>query len=73
MTRLCEICGQPIHPERLEALPDTTRCTEHSQTAKLIGFNVYSFSKGTAPELITIKPSDTEAVRRAKRANGRRR
>jgi hypothetical protein len=33
-TRPCEICGQPIHPERLEAVPATTLCIEH---AKMIG------------------------------------
>jgi RNA polymerase-binding transcription factor DksA len=23
---ICEVCGQPINPERLEILPDTRRC-----------------------------------------------
>lgn len=23
---ICEICGQPIHPERLEVMPHTTTC-----------------------------------------------
>ncbi|MDI6871839.1 MAG: TraR/DksA C4-type zinc finger protein [Bacillota bacterium] len=26
MKRRCEICGQPIPKERLEALPETKRC-----------------------------------------------
>ncbi len=26
--RHCEICGQAIPPERLEALPETRRCVE---------------------------------------------
>jgi hypothetical protein len=33
-TRSCEICGQPIDPERIEAVPDTRLCVEH---AKRIG------------------------------------
>ena len=33
-TRPCEICGQPIDPERIEVLPDTRLCVDH---AKQIG------------------------------------
>ncbi len=33
-TRPCEICGQPIDPERVEVVPDTRLCVEH---ARLIG------------------------------------
>jgi hypothetical protein len=29
--RACEICKQPIDPERLEALPETRLCTEHAR------------------------------------------
>lgn len=29
--RLCEICDQPISPERLEVLPDTWLCIEHAR------------------------------------------
>jgi hypothetical protein len=32
--RPCEICGQPIDPERAEAVPDTRLCVEH---ARMIG------------------------------------
>jgi hypothetical protein len=32
--RSCEVCGQPIDPERIEAVPDTRLCVEH---AKRIG------------------------------------
>ncbi len=24
----CEVCGKPIHPERLEAIPDTKHCVK---------------------------------------------
>jgi len=27
---ICEICGRPIEPERLEALPGTRTCIEHA-------------------------------------------
>jgi hypothetical protein len=30
-TRPCEICGQPIDPERLEAVPDTRLCVDHAR------------------------------------------
>lgn len=33
-TRPCEVCGTPIDPERIDALPETRLCTEH---AKQIG------------------------------------
>jgi hypothetical protein len=29
-TRPCEICGQPIPPGRLEAVPQTRLCKEHA-------------------------------------------
>lgn len=36
---LCEVCRQPIDPERLEVLPDTKRCTDcqhKSETGTLV-------------------------------------
>ena len=37
-TRPCEICGQPIDPERLEAVRDTRLCGDHArQIAKYGG------------------------------------
>jgi hypothetical protein len=37
-SRPCEICGQPIDPERLEAVPDTRLCGDHArQIAKYGG------------------------------------
>jgi hypothetical protein len=30
-TRPCEICGQPIDPERIEAVPETRLCVEHAR------------------------------------------
>jgi hypothetical protein len=36
-TRPCEICGQPIHPDRIEAVPDTRLCLEHSKQINKYG------------------------------------
>ena len=33
-TRPCEVCGQPIDPERIEVVPETRLCVEH---ARMIG------------------------------------
>jgi len=30
-TRPCEICRQPIDPERIEVIPETRLCTTHAQ------------------------------------------
>lgn len=30
-TRPCEICGQPIDPERVEILPETRLCGDHAR------------------------------------------
>jgi DksA/TraR C4-type zinc finger protein len=35
--RPCEICGQPIDPERLEAVPETRLCIEHSRRIGRLG------------------------------------
>jgi hypothetical protein len=32
--RPCEICGQPIDPERIEVVPETRLCVRH---AKMVG------------------------------------
>lgn len=69
--RNCSTCGVPIPLERLEALPNTTTCTEHSHEQAKIGFLV--FDHKTAPRFITIDPRDKEALRRAQRCNRRSR
>jgi hypothetical protein len=35
--RPCEICGEPIDPERLEVLPETRLCIEHARAADKFG------------------------------------
>jgi RNA polymerase-binding transcription factor DksA len=71
--RNCDTCGAPIPQERLEALPDTTTCVHCSRETARLGFMISAFSKGTASEIVIVKQEDTEAVRRAKRANARSR
>src|SRR4051812_1707054 len=36
-SRPCEICGQPIDPERVEALPNTRLCTAHARQLEKLG------------------------------------
>jgi hypothetical protein len=36
-TRPCDICGQQIDPERLEAVPDTRLCGEHARKISKYG------------------------------------
>ena len=73
MTRECEVCGEPIPAERLEALPDTQTCIRHGVTSKRLGFMIPTAAKGTAPVLIQVDPRDAEAKRQAVRANRRSR
>ncbi|HHV93906.1 MAG TPA: hypothetical protein GXX47_05135 [Firmicutes bacterium] len=37
--RICEICGKPIPPERLDALPQTRRCVD---CARANGTDIHS-------------------------------
>ncbi len=36
-SRPCEICGQAIDPERLEAVPDTQLCVAHARMIEKYG------------------------------------
>src|SRR5262249_38975410 len=36
-TRPCEICGEPINPERIEIVPETRLCVEHAQQIRKYG------------------------------------
>jgi hypothetical protein len=67
----CRVCGNPLPIERLEALPNTTTCVDHSDATPKVGFMVYGHK--TAGECILIDPRDQEALRRAHRANSRSR
>lgn len=67
----CKVCGKSIPQERLEALPDTTTCVEHSNATARVGF--MSFAHKTAPSLVMLDAEDTEAVRLARNAFLRKR
>lgn len=69
--RCCRVCGKPIPAERLEALPNTAHCVEHSDVKKKVGFMVYPHKTGSS--IVMIDPDDTEALRQANNANARRR
>lgn len=71
--KTCEVCGQEICPERLEVLPNTTRCTQHSNVTKQIGFMIATAAKGTAAAIVLIPQGDKEQLRLAKRAHLRSR
>jgi hypothetical protein len=70
--RRCRVCGEPIHPERLELIPNTQTCTKHSTAQKKAGFMVPTAAKGTAPVLIFL-PEDKESRRQAENAHLRKR
>jgi len=40
MSKLCTGCNQPIHPKRLEIMPNTTRCVACSTTNKKAGITI---------------------------------
>ena len=48
----CELCGDLIHPDRLEILPTTTSCINCSDlvTDPIVGFMIYTHK--TAGEVI---------------------
>ena len=66
----CVKCLQPIPPERLEALPETTVCVGCSDVKKVKGLLV--FNHKTAPVLVML-PDDEEQVRLAFRSYRRAR
>ena len=72
MTRNCQVCDCPIPHERLEALPETQTCMEHSTVTNPIGFMIPTAAKGCAP-VLSIVPDNKEARRQAYRANKRNR
>jgi len=72
MTRNCQICDCPIPAARLEVLPETRTCTEHSTATRPIGFMIPTAAKGCAPVLMVV-PGNKEAHRQAYRANKRHR
>jgi len=58
-TKKCVSCKEPIHPKRLEILPNTTKCVSCSTTGKKGGITV---TKGegdhTYNETIIMEPDE---------------
>jgi len=71
MSRKCRICSCNIPNERLEILPETDTCVEHSDVESYVGFMVYQ-DKCT-PEFVAINPKNKEALRLARAADERER
>lgn len=57
----CDTCEQRIPLQRLEALPNTTTCVEHSREAGYVG--VMNYGHKTAGEVAMVKGDNEEAVR----------
>jgi hypothetical protein len=38
--KLCQACGEEIHPKRLEILPSSTQCVKCSTTSKKAGVTI---------------------------------
>lgn len=68
----CRVCGGLIPEERLEAIPTTATCTEHSDVQAYRGYMIPTASKGCA-SVIHFVPPNKEAERLARRANRRSR
>ncbi|MCE9554519.1 MAG: hypothetical protein K8T91_14255, partial [Planctomycetes bacterium] len=49
-SRFCEICKQPIDPERVEVLPETHLCTRHAHEIQKFGgeFRLVSHQERTS-------------------------
>lgn len=58
----CEECEILIPLGRLEALPDTKTCVNHSKESAYVG--VPNYRHKTAPEIAIVKGDDKEALRR---------
>ena len=68
-TRPCEVCGNPIEPLRLEAIPDTRLCEEHGRQVNEFIYvrqervvrGKESSLKGTGIEITQKKSRNTSA------------
>jgi hypothetical protein len=82
-TRFCEICKQPIDPERVEVLPETHLCTTHAREIEKFGgeFRLLTHQEKTSKAgslkknfggVATKKVRNDEAMRKLREANGKR-
>jgi len=49
----CDLCGEPIHPDRMELLPNTRTCVRCSTEEPIVGFMIYNHK--TAGEVFIAK------------------
>ena len=55
----CAVCGDEIHPKRLEILPDTRTCVKHSTTERYRCLTVqYGEGDHTYDDIIILKEED---------------
>lgn len=71
MIRFCEDCETVIPASRIEAVPHTKTCVRCSKEKSYVGF--MDWHHKTAPELVLVRPEDTENLRRAQSINSRKR
>lgn len=71
MAKTCKECGKEIPQERLDVLPDTETCVEHSDVEDYVGFMVFGHKTGA--QFVAINPKDKESLRLARRADERKR
>lgn len=72
--RFCEICKQPIHPDRAENVPETRLCATHAEEIAKYGgeFKATGTIEGTGQKtgtgLVAIgRTRNTEALERLRR------
>ncbi len=76
-TRGCDICKEPIDPERIEVIPETRLCTKHAQEIRQFGgeFKLTATQERTSKagslkknygDVTTAKVRNNEAISRLK-------
>jgi hypothetical protein len=69
--KTCCVCGEKIPAARLEALPNTKTCVEHSTVKPYHGFQVFPHKTGS--QCVLVDPNNEESMRLASRAYHRER
>ena len=54
----CDLCGDLIHPDRIELLPDTRTCVRCSTEEPIVGFMIYNHK--TAEVIMTSAPRTSD-------------
>ena len=72
--RKCNVCGEEIHPKRLEILPNAVACVSCSTTGKKAGVSVV-LGEGdhTYNEIVIMEPEEFEQYKELEfKINGKR-